>query len=621
MTNSNTCYRLTLSVLSFALLLCAIARVSTAAAQTSGSKLSVEERIGRIESAILPPVMIADTKNLTSTLAERMAALHVPGVSVAVIHNGQIEWARGFGVTKIGGPPVSVNTLFQAGSISKPVAATAILRLVQSGKLNLDMDVNQYLKSWKVPDSTFSEKSKVTLRELLTHTAGITVHGFPGYTTGQPVPSLVQVLNGQEPANTPAIRVDTTPGTIWRYSGGGYTIAQQLLVDVTGTPFPKFMHDTVLAPLGMTHSTYEQPLPKNRLPDAATPYRADGQPVEGGPHTYPEMAAAGLWTTPSDLARFAIAIQSSLASKSNRVLSAAMVRQMLTPGLGKWGLGLQIGGTSTNPHFNHGGADEGFISNLVAYNEGDGVVIMTNSDSGGQLADELLRTIAHEYGWPDFAPPQRSIVPLSDADFDKFTGYYQPPNAPSGAMVYFHIYREDTHFYSQITGQRSVEIFAASPSEFFASSVAAEISFDASPDSAVDGLVLHQNGRQTPWHRVPTEAAETAIAKLQRRIKDGVPSPGTDASLRRFITSWEEKGRPNYDDMEPGLAEAARKQAPQTAQIIQQLGAFESLTFVRVNPIGMDIYQGTFAHGEAEFTIAPLDSNGKVVERRWRVLP
>src|SRR6185437_988021 len=190
-TNSNTCYRVTPSVLSFALLLCAIARLSTAAAQTSsGGKLTVEERIGRIESAILPPVMVAHAKNPTVTLAERMAALHVPGVSVAVIHKGQIEWARGFGVTKIGGPPVSVNTLFQAGSISKPVAATAILRLVQSGKLNLDMDVNQYLKSWKVPDSTFSEKSKVTLRELLTHTAGITVHGFPGYTTGQPVPSL-----------------------------------------------------------------------------------------------------------------------------------------------------------------------------------------------------------------------------------------------------------------------------------------------------------------------------------------------------------------------------------------------------------------------------------------------
>ena len=270
---------------------------------------ALEQRIQRIQDGLLPAVLIKGEPVQSSKLADRMAALHVPGVSIAVIHDGAIEWARGFGVMKLGGSPVTPETLFQAASISKPVAALAALRLVQSGKLDLDADVNRYLQSWKVPDNEFTAKNKVTLRELLTHTAGMTVHGFAGYASGAPGPTLLQVLNGEKPANSPAIRVDTTPGTKWAYSGGGYVIVQQMLADVTGRPFPKLMREMVLGPIGMTRSTYEQPLPAARLAEAATPYRQDGTPVPGGPHTYPEMAPAGLWTTPSDLARYAMEVQ------------------------------------------------------------------------------------------------------------------------------------------------------------------------------------------------------------------------------------------------------------------------------------------------------------------------
>ncbi len=224
-----------------------------------------------------PAVIVKGEPAATAKLADRMAALHVPGVSIAVIHDGRIEWARGFGVTRSGGPPVTPDTLFQAASISKPVAAMAVLHLVQAGKLSLDTDVNEYLKSWKVPANSFTERRKVTIRELLTHSAGMTVHGFGGYAGGAPVPTLIEVLNGEKPANSPPIRVDIEPGTLWRYSGGGYVVVQQLLLEVTGEPFPKLMHDTVLAPIGMTRSTYEQPLPQNRMAEAATPYRADGE--------------------------------------------------------------------------------------------------------------------------------------------------------------------------------------------------------------------------------------------------------------------------------------------------------------------------------------------------------
>jgi CubicO group peptidase (beta-lactamase class C family) len=377
--------------------------LATLSAQTPEA---IEQRIQRIQNGISPVILVKGEPVSTMKLADRMAALHVPGVSIAMIHDGKIEWARGFGVTKIGGPPVTPDTLFQAASISKPVAAMAVLRLVQSGKLNLDTDVNQYLKTWKVPANNFTEHKKVTLRELVTHTAGLTVHGFAGYASDAAVPTLVQVLNGEEPANSAPIRVDTEPGTIWRYSGGGYVIAQQLLEDVTGEPFPKLMHDTVLEPIGMARSTYEQPLPRSRMGEVALPYRGDGQPVPGGPHVYPEMAPAGLWTTPSDLARYAIEVQKSLAGTSNRVLSEATIRQMLTPGLNHQGLGPGVGGSANHPYFTHGGANEGYRCNLVAYNNGDGLVIMTNGDNGGELASEIQRSVAREYNWPDFQPAE-----------------------------------------------------------------------------------------------------------------------------------------------------------------------------------------------------------------------
>jgi CubicO group peptidase (beta-lactamase class C family) len=191
-------------------------------------------------------------------------------------------------------------------------------------------------------------------------------------------------------------RVDIVPGTIFRYSGGGYVVIQQLLEDVTGVPFTNLMQDSVLSRIGMRRSTYAQPLPRRRLAEVATPYRGNGKPVEGGPHVYPELAPAGLWTTPSDLAEYAIEIQRSLQGKSNRVLSVSMTRQMLTPGLNHQGLGPGIWGDSKRPFFEHGGANDGYRCDLLSYSSGDGVIIMTNSDNGGALAQELLRTVAHE---------------------------------------------------------------------------------------------------------------------------------------------------------------------------------------------------------------------------------
>lgn len=363
----------------------------------AASSTATEDHIRRVQQGIVPPVLVSGDVPVMKSVAARMTELNVPGVSIAVIHEGRIEWARGFGVTGTGGAPVTANTLFQAASISKPVFALAVLRLVDGEKLNLDANVNDYLKEWKLPDNDFTRQSKVTLRGLLSHSAGLTLHGFPGYAASTPLPTTVQILDGTPPANTAAIRADIVPGTLVRYSGGGYLVAQHLLHDVTGVPLPKLMRDLVFAPLGMTRSTYEQPLPMTRMSEIALPHRADGKPVAGGPHTYPEMAPAGLWTTPTDLARYALGVRASLAGKSTGVISAKTARAMLTPVFNNQGLGPQVGGKTSRKFFAHDGGNEGYRCLLIAYEDGEGAVVMTNSDSGGELTGEILRTIAYVY--------------------------------------------------------------------------------------------------------------------------------------------------------------------------------------------------------------------------------
>src|ERR1022692_3708713 len=577
---------------------------------------AIEQRIKRIRE--LPPSVIVRGEPIaTPKLADRMSALHIPGVSIAVIHDGKIEWARGFGVSSIGGPPVTPETLFRAASISKPVAAMAVLRLVDQGKLNLDTDVNQYLKSWKLPANEFTAKTKVTIRQLLTHTAGLTVHGFAGYAAGVPLPTLVQVLDGEKPANSGPIRVDIEPGSIWRYSGGGYVVAQQLVQDVTGQPFAKLMHDTVLEPIGMIRSTYEQPLPKSRMAEVATPYRGDGQPVPGGPHAYPEMAPAGLWTTPSDLARYAIEVQKSLAGSSNRLLSAAMVREMLKPGMNRWGLGVETGGSGEHPYFTHGGANEGFQCNLVAYNNGDGAVMMTNSDSGGALAAEILRTIAYEYKWPDFAP--REIAerkePVSSEILARYVGIYAI--VPGVNMT---ITLAEGQLISQVSGQGKVPLSAESETTFVPEGIDAQIEFpkdDAKRPASQ--LILHQAGRDMTAKRLDDAEAKKvadAAAAYDKRFKDQTAAPGSEAALRRMIEELQQ-GKPNYDLMSPGLADATRQQLPQLQPMIAGLGALQSLKFTGVGTGGADIYQVKFEKGSLEYRIW-LAPDGKVESANLR---
>ena len=379
-----------------------------------------------VERGLLPAVVAAGQPAPSWTLAERMERYGVPGVSIAVIDDGRIAWARGYGVRRVGtSDSITDLTLFQAASISKPVAAVGALRLVQQGRLALDEDVGAQLRSWRVPRDARAGDRPVTLRGLLSHSAGVTVHGFPGYERGMAVPTLREVLEGAGPANSPPIRVDIPPGSRSRYSGGGYVILQQLLEDVTGRPFTAAMRELVLEPAGMSGSTYEQPLPSALAAQAAIAHDWRGKPVDGDWHTYPELAAAGLWTTPSDLARFALAVRRAWAGQSDSLLDRATARTMLTEVLGGTGLGVGLAGQGRGLRFVHGGSNKGYRSYLVMYPErGDGVVVMTNGDEGAALMMEVVRAVARVYEWPDYAPSSREIASVAPARLDELTGTY-----------------------------------------------------------------------------------------------------------------------------------------------------------------------------------------------------
>jgi CubicO group peptidase (beta-lactamase class C family) len=343
------------------------------------------------------------------TLQELLQKFRTAGVSVAVIKDSAIHWAKGYGVADVdSGRPVEPDTMFQAASISKPVTAMAVLKAVQDGQLSLDADVNQILKTWKVPAGDLTKTRPVTLRSLLSHTSGADDgFGFPGYAPDAARPTVPQILAGEKPSNVGAVTFARPPFAGYKYSGGGFTIVQLALMDHFGKPFAEILQSAVLDPLEMKDSTYEQPLPAAREAKAARAHSGQGRAMDDRWHVYPEQAAAGLWTTPSDLARFAIELQRALDSPNGRVLSQALAREMVTPtGVGGFAVGLGIEKRGEGWYFSHGGSNWGFRCNLVAHvRKGYGLVVMTNSDSGGAIVSEMEARVAAAYGWDSLDKP------------------------------------------------------------------------------------------------------------------------------------------------------------------------------------------------------------------------
>lgn len=474
------------------------------------------EQIEYIERRLAPLVAPGEAAQdaARTPLLERMAEAGVPGVGVAVIADGRIAWARGYGALEAGQPaPVTPATLFQCASISKPVAAVTALRLVETGALTLDGDVNDQLITWRIPPiiawgerGRVQAQPRITLRQLLSHTAGLTVHGFPGYAVGVPLPSRLDILDGAPPANTPPIRVDTLPGAQMRYSGGGYVVLAQLLEDVTGTPFPTLARELTLEPLGMRESGFEQPLAPDRAQLAARAHRAGARPVPGGWHVYPEQAPDGLWAPPADLARFALGLQAALRGEPGAILSPATMRQMMTPqapeaDVEAVGLGVFLSGAGETARFGHTGGNEGFGCELTAYQwRGQGAVAMTNSDTGWLIYKALLNTIAEVYAWPDY-----SLFTLSgdwrfwtagEAMFTPLCGAYA-----DDAGRRCRISNHDGELWLAFGDQPGLPLSAESATDFQVEGVDARLSFTLGEDGAATSLTLRQNQRALTLRR------------------------------------------------------------------------------------------------------------------------
>jgi CubicO group peptidase (beta-lactamase class C family) len=405
-------------------LLVGCSQPATSPTPGDGSLDPIQRRVERVENGLRPVSASGEFEwGKPTALAERMRHYGVPGVGIAVIQDGKIEWAKGYGVLEAGGDePVTPESLFHAGSIAKPVSAAAALALVEQGLLDLDEDVNDKLVSWRVPENEFTATEKVTLRRLLSHSSGLSdgfamrSSGDPEYDwwTGEgeaPTITIQQLLEARPPADDgDPTRVTRVPGTAYEYSNLGYGVVQLLMTDVTGRPFSELMQEVVLGPAGMTSSTFEQPLPQGLRNRATTEHDVNGQPFEDKRHHWPIQASGGLWTTPSDLARFAVEIVRARAGESDLLLSREMAHEMLTPQIevrdsdlaDSYGLGFELAGDGRGSLFMATGGTWGSTCILWMYPEtGQGAVIMTNSAGGeGAIRLEILAAIAAEYDWP-----------------------------------------------------------------------------------------------------------------------------------------------------------------------------------------------------------------------------
>lgn len=457
-------------------------------------------RIARIEQRLYRGVVLSSESDSGWSVRDRMRTAHVPGMSVAVVHGGRVAWTRAYGERDaVTHAPVTTATMFQAGSISKPLAAFTAVKLAEAGRLSLDADVNSALRRWQVPSNPFMATVTVTMRRLLTHQAGVNVRGFDGYRRGARVPTLLQILRGSRPANSPAITVDTTPGSINRYSGGGFMIAQAVMEDVTGRRFDVLADSLIIRPLDLRRTTYAAMTPTRNQGDVASGHAGDGARIAGRWRVLPEMAAASLWSTPTELATVLVALQTAARGEPSPMLSRTAAAQILT--LHGPGQGLGIGLKGDPPYrFSHSGSNDGFQAQFIGYlDRGDGIVVMTNGDGGDALAMEYVRAVAREYGWSDLAPSIRTPVTLTEAQVAGLVGRYQ-----LGPDWFIEVRTEAGRLVAGPAGRRLLPLHAESDSSFFFTDVdGVTLAVRQRQGAQVSEVLWTVGTRVTPGVRVP----------------------------------------------------------------------------------------------------------------------
>lgn len=484
--------------------LCAVAVICIFCCQLAPDKIK------QVESGLRYPVVIQGDKNSYMTLADRMKFYKTPAVSIAVIDQGKIAWAKAYGTVSFDehAQKVDTKTLFQAASISKAVTAMGALLLVQQGKISLDEDVNSYLKSWKIPDNEFTKTEKVTLRRLLSHTAGLSEHhGFPGYAVGENIPTLVEILEGKKPAVTDPVYVTQIPGKEHHYSGGGTVIVQLLIEDVTGEKFDVWMKKNILIPFGMSSSTFDQPLTKSDSEHAAYGYYDDGKPVQGRWHIYPEKAPAGLWSTPTDLAQFAVTILNIVHDKQKGPLHKELVQEALKMqfkinGDHGQGLGFFVYGSGENMAFGHGGKNEGFIANLMVFPELEkGWAIMINQSDAHELMEEIERSISDVYGMPGKDPLIKKVEKLDETSAKKYVGIYTDKEHVEHTLT-INMQGKNLFLIDSWGPDITEQLYYEGDSTFFTKERSWTLQF-LSSDNQIDGVVLIlRHGQKVEFKKV-----------------------------------------------------------------------------------------------------------------------
>lgn len=441
-----------------------------------------KSRVRNVEKGLLRAIYLKGQRPEKLSLETRMQFYKVPGASIAVMDRNRLEWARGYGVRDVHShEPVTTDTIFQAGALSQSVVAAAALELAGQGRLDLDVDLSPRLRELNVPGAGGEPAGRVTLRGILSHAEGLFRATLPGYAPGQKVPALIDLLR-EGGFLTPVVELGPGEGEFW------FAVLQLLLEDVTSAPFPSLMKAAVLEPLGMKGSTFEAPLAGGLAINAASGHLRDGRPVEGKWLTYPAAAASGLWTTPSDLITFAADILEAAMGKGGKLLPAGPARAMLTPQSGNRGFGFEIDGAGQDVRFHLEGRTAGFTATLVVYPyKGQGAVILTNSENGFFLAEEILRAASAAYEWPDWKPQERPLFRLDPSIYQQYVGRYQVTPDYSLDVVY-----EDYYLIIRPTGQAPTRFYVESQTFFFSIDPYVRIQFLSDDKGRVTGLVLWQ---------------------------------------------------------------------------------------------------------------------------------
>lgn len=495
----------------------------------------VAEQIKQVENSLGGRVLI---NGKGENLLQRMAYYNIKGLSIAVVHNYKVVWAKGYGwADKDKKRPVTTETLFKVGSISKSLNAVGVLKLAQDNRIDLGADINTYLLSWKFPYDSLSKGKKITLSHLLSHTGGLSMEGgFMGYSTQDKIPSIPQILDGK--GTTPPVRSILEPGIKFLYSGGGTLISQLIINDVTHQPYEKYMFDNVLKPMRMEHSYYSvEPPSGEQLKKIALGYTYNGFEVEYLYNYFPEQAPLGLWTTPTDLCNYIVETQLAYKGKSSKVLNESTVRLQLTPTVGDMAaLGFFIEKRGNEKYFHHDGRHGGFCAEFYGgIEDGNGVAICINSDDN-TIFDEILNSVATVYNWKGFYNPvTRNVVNIADSMLKNYTGIYIYENKLAS------IIKKDDGYYFWSGGIRSNKMYFSDSTTFFTQESNIDKSFIKDASGIIVGYKRKAGATQYPdaikinnaetlkvpveqlielaWHLLENKQVTTALACLKRAVQ------------------------------------------------------------------------------------------------------